>query len=114
LANGQAQFAYTLPSAASSVDLMVEDASGNVVYSTTGNTAAGTHDFAWNGMTAAGVQMPDGGQYTLTVVAQDTSKNSMTATVDAFGTVSGVNVDNTSSSTSNSSSTNSNTSNGAT
>ena len=103
LSNSQAQFAYTLPSTASSVDLMVEDASGNVVYSTTGNTAAGTHDFSWNGKTAAGVQMPDGGQYTLQVVAEDTSKNSMTATVDAFGTVNGVGIDNTSSSSTSSS-----------
>ncbi len=94
LSGGQAGFAYTLPSNASSVDLLVEDSSGNVVYSANGNTAAGTHDFVWDGKTSAGAQMPDGGQYTLQVVAADTSKNSMQATVDSFGVVDGVNVAN--------------------
>ncbi len=92
LNNGAADFSYTLPSTASSVNLMVSDASGNVVYSTTGNTAAGQHDFQWNGQTSAGVQMPDGGQYTLSVVAADTSKNPIQATVTSFGMVDGVNI----------------------
>jgi flagellar basal-body rod modification protein FlgD len=92
LANSAANFSYTLPSTASSVNLMVSDASGNVVYSSTGNTAAGQHDFQWNGQTSAGVQLPDGGQYTLSVVAADASKNAMTATVTSFGVVDGVNI----------------------
>ncbi len=94
LASSQAGFAYTLPSNASSVNLLVEDASGNVVYSTSGNTAAGTHDFVWNGQSSAGVQMPDGGQYTLQVVAADAANNPLTATVSAFGVVNGVSIAN--------------------
>jgi flagellar basal-body rod modification protein FlgD len=92
LANGSANFSYTLPSTASSVNLLVSDASGNVVFSSTGNTAAGAHDFSWNGQSSAGVQLPDGGQYTLSVVAADMSKNAMQATVTSFGTVDGVNI----------------------
>lgn len=92
LQNGQAEFSYTLPSNAASVDLTVTDASGDVVYSTTGNAAAGTHDFAWNGETSAGVQMPDGGQYTLSVTAVDANNNPIQATVNAFGTVDGVDI----------------------
>ncbi len=95
LSNAQAGFSYTLPSAASSVDLLVKDASGNVVFSATGKTGAGQHDFVWNGQTSAGTQMPDGGQYTLEVQAADATKNAMTATVNAFGVVDGVNINNT-------------------
>lgn len=101
LANGNADFAYTLPSAAATVDLQVSDSSGNVVYSATAsNTAAGQHDFQWNGQTSAGVQMPDGGQYTLSVVAADANKNPITATVTSFGTVDGVSITPASTSTS--------------
>jgi flagellar basal-body rod modification protein FlgD len=96
LASGQAGFAYTLPSAASSVNLLIKDSGGNVVFSSAGNTAAGSHDFVWNGKTSAGVQMADGGQYTLEVVAADATKNAMTATVDSFGVVDGVNINNNS------------------
>ena len=81
LSGSQAGFEYSLPSNAANVDLLVEDASGNVVYSTSGNAAAGTHDFVWDGKTSAGVQLPDGGQYTLQVVATDASNNPITATV---------------------------------
>lgn len=102
LASGQAGFAYTLPSAASSVNLSVKDASGQVVFSTAGKTAAGKHDFVWDGKTSAGVQMPNGGQYTLQVVAADKGKNAMTATVNSFGVVDGVNIDNNSTGTSSS------------
>lgn len=94
LENGSAGFSYTLPANASSVDLLVEDSSGNVVYSANGNTSAGTHNFAWNGKTAAGVQMPDGGQYTLQVVAADANKNPLQATVNSYGKVDGVNIAN--------------------
>lgn len=94
LAGGQAGFSYSLPSNAANVNLLVEDASGNVVFSTAGNTNAGTHDFVWNGKSSSGAQMPDGGQYTLQVVATDASKNPITATVSSFGVVNGVSIAN--------------------
>src|SRR5690348_5297014 len=93
LAGGAAGFSYSLPSNAASVNLLVEDASGNVVYSTSGNLNAGTHDFVWDGKTSAGVQMPDGGQYTLQVVAKDARNNPISATVSSYGVVSGVSID---------------------
>jgi flagellar basal-body rod modification protein FlgD len=100
LASGQAGFSYTLPSAASSVNLSIKDANGQVVFSTAGKTTAGTHDFVWDGKTSAGVQMPNGGQYTLQVVAADASKAAMTATVNSFGVVDGVNINNNTTGTS--------------
>ena len=93
LSGGAAGFSYSLPSNAASVDLLVEDSSGNVVYSTSGNINAGNHDFVWDGKTSAGVQMPDGGQYTLQVVAKDASNNPITTTVTSYGVVNGVSVD---------------------
>jgi len=94
LANGEAGFAYSLPAKASSVNLLVEDSGGNVIYSANGNTAAGKHDFVWDGKSSNGVQMPNGGQYTLQVVAADTAKNPIQATVTSFGIVDGVNIAN--------------------
>src|ERR1700722_16689708 len=69
LENGQASFSYTLPSTASQSALVVTDASGNVIYNPAGPTAQGTYSFAWNGQNNAGQQMPNGGAYTLQVVA---------------------------------------------
>ncbi len=94
LENGQATFSYTLPSSAASTSLIVQDASGNTVYSTTGQTAAGTYAFNWNGQNNAGQQQPDGGIYTLSVQAQDSNNQPVTATTTAVGTVTGVNVNN--------------------
>jgi flagellar basal-body rod modification protein FlgD len=94
LENGQASYAYTLPSAAANTALVVEDAQGNIIYNTTGSTSAGTTNFVWNGQNNAGQQMPNGGAYTLQVIANDASKNPITATIQSIGTVSNVSVSN--------------------
>jgi flagellar basal-body rod modification protein FlgD len=87
---GQASFSYTLPSATAQTTLVVTDANNNVIYNTTGQTAAGTYSFNWNGQNNAGQQMPNDGAYTLQVVATDANKNPVTATVQSIGTVSSV------------------------
>lgn len=92
LSGGQAVFSYTLPSNASASTLEVLDANGNVVYATSGNTTAGTYSFTWNGQTSAGLQMPDGGQYSLQVAATGANNSSIQATVAAYGTVNGVSI----------------------
>jgi flagellar basal-body rod modification protein FlgD len=94
LENGDATFSYTLPSAAQSTTLEVLDSSGNVVYSTSGQTAAGTYAFNWNGQNSAGQQQANGGIYTLQVKSTDASGNAITAKITAVGTVTGVNVQN--------------------
>lgn len=90
LENGQASFSYSLPSTAANTALAVTDANGNVVYNTTGQTAAGQYNFVWNGQTNAGEQMPNGGAYTLQVVSTDANMNPITASVQSIGTVSSV------------------------
>ncbi|MGO8915001.1 MAG: flagellar hook assembly protein FlgD [Stellaceae bacterium] len=94
LENNNATFSYTLPSAAASTSLIVQDASGNTVYSTTGQTAAGTYAFNWNGQNSSGVAQTSGGIYTLKVQAVDANNQPITATTTAVGTVTGVNVQN--------------------
>jgi flagellar basal-body rod modification protein FlgD len=92
LQNGQAAFSYTLPTAAATASVLVTDAGGNTVFSQTVDPSAGKHSLVWNGQTSAGVQMPDGGIYTMQVQAADATNKPITATTTATGTVSGVSV----------------------
>jgi flagellar basal-body rod modification protein FlgD len=94
LQNGQASFSYSLPSAAQTSALVVEDSNGNVIYTAPGSTTVGQHSFTWNGQTNSGQQMPDGGAYTLQVVAGGPNNTPITATVQASGQVSSVSVTN--------------------
>jgi flagellar basal-body rod modification protein FlgD len=73
----QATFGYSLNSAAANVTLTIKDASGNIVWSGTGPSAAGMNSFTWDGKTNDGTQLADGGQYTLNVTATDASGNSI-------------------------------------
>jgi flagellar basal-body rod modification protein FlgD len=85
LQNGKIDFGYSLNSAASDVTLTVTDSSGNAVWTGSGTTTAGSNTFSWDGTNSAGTQLTDGGQYTLTVTAADSSG----ASVYGYTTVSG-------------------------
>jgi flagellar basal-body rod modification protein FlgD len=93
LSNGSADFSYTLPSNAATAALVVTDGTGNVVFSTTGDTSAGQHGFSWNGQTNSGQTLPDGA-YALQVLAKNANNQSIAATVQSFGTVGSVAVNN--------------------
>jgi flagellar basal-body rod modification protein FlgD len=90
LSGGSASYTYSLPTSAGSVQLVVEDANGNTVYATTGNTSAGSSSYTWNGQTFNGGQEPDGGLYSLHVTATGVDGSSITPTIDASGTVTGI------------------------
>jgi flagellar basal-body rod modification protein FlgD len=92
LQNGQLAFSYTLPTAAAAATVQVRDASGNTVFSQTVDPSAGKHSLVWNGQTSNGVQLPDGGVYSIRVQAVDAKNNPITATTTATGTVTGVSV----------------------
>ena len=90
LQNGVAKAAYTLNKDVTSVSIMVKDMNGKVVYSTTGETTSGTHEFDWDGKDSNGNQLEDGA-YQISVstkVADGDSAASVTTTI--FGKVTGV------------------------
>ena len=89
LTNGQAEFGYSLPAAASNTTLSISNSSGQVVYQGTGQTAAGNYTFNWNGQGSDGSTEPSG-VYTMTVTAQGLAGSTVTPTVTAFGTVGSV------------------------
>ncbi|HVY99750.1 MAG TPA: flagellar hook capping FlgD N-terminal domain-containing protein [Dongiaceae bacterium] len=89
LQNGAAQWNYTLPSTASSVTLTVSDASGNTLYQTSGDVAAGEHSFTWDGTAGDGTTY-DSGTYTLTVQALDSDGDTISTSTTALGKVTGV------------------------
>jgi flagellar basal-body rod modification protein FlgD len=89
LQNGTANWNYTLDQNASNVSLKVVDSKGSTVWSGSGDGAAGSHAFSWNGVDNAG-NTHTTGDYTLKVVATDTSGNAVTSTTSFTGTVTGI------------------------
>jgi|AGTN01.2.fsa_nt_gi Flagellar hook capping protein len=72
LGSGSATFKYVLDSAASTTQLKIKDADGNVVRTLVGNTSRGSHEITWDGKNSAGETMADG-TYTVEPVATTTS-----------------------------------------
>lgn len=89
LQSGTASWTYDLASTASSVTLTVADADGNTVYTTSGDTASGSHTFDWDGTETDGTTVSSGA-FTLTVTATNSSGTAITSTISASGTVTGV------------------------
>lgn len=90
LQSGAVNYGYTLNSAASNVTLTVSDASGNAVWTGAGTTTSGANTFSWDGKTTDGAQLADGGQYTLSVAATDSTGASVYGSTSISGVVSSV------------------------
>ena len=89
---GQANWAYATTANASDVQLTVTNNLGQTVYqSDVGSVTAGQHSFSWNGKTKDGIQLPDGGTYTLSVAAKDSAGDALSSTVYQQGVVTAVN-----------------------
>jgi len=93
MTNGQAAlgadgatWTYGLDGPSAATALTVTDAKGKVVFSTTGNTAAGSHSFTWDGKDAGGNALPPGG-YKLTVGAKAADGSKIETSVASKGTV---------------------------
>jgi len=86
LGGGAANWTYNLNTTAATTGLTVTNASNQVVYSSTGETASGNHAFSWNGKDNNGNVLPNGA-YKLTVTAKDTAGNAITSSVASAGTV---------------------------
>jgi flagellar basal-body rod modification protein FlgD len=87
LTKGAATWTYGLGTTASSNTLSVTDVNGKLVYSGNGETAAGTHQFSWNGKDNNGNQLADG-TYTLAVTAKASDGSAVTTQVASAGVVS--------------------------
>lgn len=91
LSGGKAAWTYTLGSAASSATLTISDANGKTVWTgaATG-LAAGDNAFSWNGKDISGAQLADGGTYTLSVQAADSTGAAVTSAISISGQVASV------------------------
>jgi flagellar basal-body rod modification protein FlgD len=90
LANGQATWNYAVASPATAT-IVVSNASGQQVYSTTQTLQPGNQTFTWNGHSSAGAAMPSG-TYTISIAATGANGQSVPVTTAVQGVVSGVNV----------------------
>jgi flagellar basal-body rod modification protein FlgD len=87
LSSGKATWNYSLDATATANALTVTDANGKTVYTASGETNSGLHQFTWNGKDSNGNQLDDG-TYTLTVKAQTADGSAVTTSVASAGVVS--------------------------
>ena len=88
LANGRATWSVTSPKPATG-SVVITDSTGQTVYTGTVAINSGTQTFGWDGHSNNGVQRPDG-NYTISITATDASKQAVTVTTEAQGTVNSV------------------------
>lgn len=89
LQNGEARFGYILPENAQAATLQISDASGTPILVSSAQTAAGRHEFVWDGKNILGQQVPDGA-YTLTVSAANSDSQPISVEYRVSGRVTGV------------------------
>ena len=88
LTSGSATWNYTMPSTAASGWATVSDSSGATVWSgAVSQLSAGNDTFTWNGENQSGVQQSNGGAYSLSISATDSSGNAVTPTLYTTGVV---------------------------
>jgi flagellar basal-body rod modification protein FlgD len=90
LTSGSATYGYSLSSAATDVSITIKDAGGNAVFTGTGTGHAGSNTFTWDGKDSSGKQLPDGGQYKISVTATDAVGNSVFNFATTTGVVTGI------------------------
>lgn len=91
LNGGKAQWTYKLDKDASDVKVEIVDFAGKAVHvEAPSDNTAGDHTISWNGKDLSGVQLADGGTYTLRVTAKDAAGAAVTSTNYVEGRVTGV------------------------
>lgn len=90
LAGGEANWAYRLPEAATSMTITVKDAQGRTIYeTTTAARGAGEHLFKWDGKKTDGTTAADG-VYTIEVEAENAAGEALTPAISVRETIMGV------------------------
>lgn len=90
LAGGEANWAYRLPEAATTLTVSVKDAQGRTVYeSNTEARGGGEHLFTWNGTKTDGSTATDG-VYQISITATNAAGATITPTVSVRETIMGV------------------------
>jgi len=89
LANGAAQWAYSLDEAAESVNIEVRNANNRTVFSTQGAITEGEHLFNWDGTQTVGDKAPDG-RYSIVITALDSAGETIETTVNVRERIAGV------------------------
>ena len=88
LIDGKAEYGYTLPTRATVVTLAISNDQGRIVFSTTGETAAGKHSFVWDGVDNQGIEVAPG-IYRLLIGALDSEGDQIPAETRIVGRVDG-------------------------
>jgi flagellar basal-body rod modification protein FlgD len=90
LAGGEANWAYRLPEAATSMTVTIRDSSGRTVYeTTTAPRGGGEHLFTWDGKKTDGTTAADG-VYTIQIDAENADGRELTPTVNVRERIMGV------------------------
>ena len=89
LANGKAEFAYTLPSNAIAATATVTNAQGQAVYLSAVPASTGRHAFTWDGKDFNGNTLPDG-EYRVRIDAVDAKEAAVPASISVIGKVTSV------------------------
>ncbi|MDP6876592.1 MAG: flagellar hook capping FlgD N-terminal domain-containing protein [Alphaproteobacteria bacterium] len=89
LSGGKATWRYLLPEVSENTTITVTNDAGKLVYATTGNLEAGSHEFTWDGKDTKGETQPDGA-YTIAVSASNALDEGLAVETFVSGTVDGV------------------------
>lgn len=90
---GGATWTYGLGATSANTTLTIKDASGKIVYTTSGEQGTGPHEFTWDGEDANGVRQPEG-VYFLTVTAKDTADKKIETGVTVRELINGIDMTN--------------------
>jgi flagellar basal-body rod modification protein FlgD len=88
LVNGSAKWHFAVDEA-STINVTVKDADGNVVYTKQGNVGAGESVFNWDGIGSNGEEMPPG-TYSINIQAKNADGKSVGVATEMTGEVTGV------------------------